>query len=77
MGREEECSAPELSELIVVVSPSVPPVCVEDGDRGGSLGPSADKTAASVDNCEGSLCQFPLACRPSKGLLVGNDEDGR
>jgi len=72
---------------MVVVSPSVPPVCVEDEDRGGGLGSSAGKTAgtvfaaltaaASVENCEGLLCQFPLACKPSKGLLVGNDEDGR
>ena len=86
MGREKY-PAPELSELMVVVSPSVPPVCVEDEDRGGGLDSSANKTAdavfpvltvaASVENCEGFVRQFPLACKPSKGLLVGNDEDDR
>jgi len=74
---------------VVVVSPSVPAVCVEDEDRGGGIGPprSVDKiadtvfaalsAAASVEKCEGFLCKSSLACKPSKGLLFGNDEDGR
>lgn len=84
MGREEDRPVPELSELMVVVSPSVSPVCVEDEDRGGGLGPSGDKTAcaaliaaASVENCEGFVRQLPVACKPSRGLSFGNDKDGR
>jgi hypothetical protein len=69
---------------MVVVSPSVPVVWV---DRDGPPRPSADKiadtvfaaliAAASVENCEGFLRQFPLAFKPFKGLLFGNDVDGR
>ena len=82
----EECPVPELFELMVVVSPPVSLVCVEDEDKGGGLGSSTDKTtdavfaaltaAASVESCERFLRQSPLAYKPSKGLLVGN-EDGR
>lgn len=85
VDREGERPDPKLSELAVVVSPSVPPVCVEDEDRGGGLGSSVDKIADTVfaaltaaervENCEGFLRQFPSACKPSKGLLFGNDED--
>jgi len=72
---------------MVVASPSVSPVCVEDADRGGGPGSSAEKmadtvcaaliAAASVENCEGFLRQSPVACKPSKGLSFGNDKDGR
>ena len=69
---------------MVAVSPSAPVVSVEDE---GSPRPSADKiadtvfaapiAAASVENWDGFLRQFSSVCKPSKGLLFGNDEDGR
>lgn len=50
MGRGEDSPLPELSELMVVVSPLAPVVCVEDEAKGGGVGwrPSADKMADTV-----------------------------
>ena len=33
--------------------------------------------AASVESCDGFRCQFLLACKPSRGVSFGSDEDGR
>lgn len=74
----EECPVPELSELIVPVSPSVPPVRVVDDDRGiASMGPAALSAGlSSVENCGRFLRQLPSVCKLSK-TLFGAEEDGR
>ena len=77
VGRVEDRPVPELSELIVAESPSVPPVRVVEEDRGMTdTMLAASSAAASLENCD-SLCQLPLGCNPSKGLLFGTDEEGR